>query len=152
GLGLFKQSPLFGIGTGQYGEEVGAAAHNSFVHAFTEMGFFGGSLFVGAFYLALWPLASGRREQPEAGDQELQRLQPFVLAVVVGYTGGVWSLSRVYVEVTYLVLALAQAYLGMVGASAFPAWRRGLLRRLAWVGAVVLVGLYVITRSTVSYG
>ncbi len=153
GLGLFRQSPLFGIGTGQYVEEVGYVAHNSFVHAFTEMGFFGGSLFVGAFYLALWPLAFRGGEQADGGDEEYRRLRPFTLALVAGYAGGIWSLSRVYVEVTYLVLALAQAHLALVGSAVpFPAWRPGLVKRLACVGAVVLAGLYVMIRSTISYG
>jgi O-antigen ligase len=53
GLQAFKQQPLFGIGAGNYAEEAGQVAHNSFVHAFTELGFFGGALFLGTFVAAL---------------------------------------------------------------------------------------------------
>jgi hypothetical protein len=53
GLQAFKQHPFFGVGSGNYAEEAGQVAHNSFVHAFTELGFFGGALFLGAFVAAL---------------------------------------------------------------------------------------------------
>ncbi len=53
GLALFRQQPLFGIGCQNYADEAGQVAHNSFLHAFTELGFFGGALFLGAFAAAL---------------------------------------------------------------------------------------------------
>jgi O-antigen ligase len=53
GLQLFKRDPLFGIGQNNYVEEVGQAAHNSFLHAFTELGIFGGALFLGAYAAAM---------------------------------------------------------------------------------------------------
>ena len=48
-----RQSPVFGIGKNRFGEEAGQVAHNSFVHAFTELGPLGGMVFLGAFYLAM---------------------------------------------------------------------------------------------------
>jgi len=153
GLALLRDSPLFGIGTGQYGEEVGHVAHNSFVHAFTEMGFVGGVFFTGAFYLALRPLAQLSAVRGTLGDAELARLQPFVLALVVGYAGGLWSLSRNYVEPTYLVLGVAQVYLSLVAVRvSLPAWQPGLLRRLGGVGAATLIALHLITRFAVRWG
>src|SRR4051794_30680512 len=56
GLRLFQRSPVFGIGKGQYAEEVGLVAHNSFLHCYVELGFFGGTLFFGAFFCAFWAL------------------------------------------------------------------------------------------------
>jgi hypothetical protein len=38
GMMLLKGSPLFGIGYGEFVEEVGHVAHNSFVHCFVEQG------------------------------------------------------------------------------------------------------------------
>jgi O-antigen ligase len=52
GFGLFRQQPLFGIGHGNFQEEVKIVAHNSFLQYFTELGLFGGSLFLGAFIAA----------------------------------------------------------------------------------------------------
>ena len=53
---LLRQAPLFGIGVGKYEDEVGLVAHNSFVHAYTELGIFGGALFLGAFVYPLGTL------------------------------------------------------------------------------------------------
>jgi putative inorganic carbon (HCO3(-)) transporter len=153
GLGLFRQSPLFGIGTGRYAEEVGLVAHNSFVHAFTEMGFVGGALFAGVFYLALWPLACLSLSPGESEDQELKALQPFVFALVMGFAAGLWSLSRNYIEVTYLALGIAQVHLSLISSQvSVPGWQQGLLKRVGWVGALALAGLDIVTRATVVWG
>ena len=53
GLVEMKRFPLFGIGAGMYPDFVdGRVAHNSFVHAFVELGIFGGVIFLGAFWFA----------------------------------------------------------------------------------------------------
>lgn len=52
GFSLLKTRPLFGIGMEQYGEQLGIEAHNSFVHAYTELGIIGGTFFLAAYYLA----------------------------------------------------------------------------------------------------
>jgi len=41
GLENLKQNPLFGIGKDKYSDYSGHVAHNSFLHAFTELGLFG---------------------------------------------------------------------------------------------------------------
>jgi hypothetical protein len=64
GLLELKHSPLFGIGYGQYAERVGLVAHNSFVHAFTELGCLGGTMFMGVIYLSgmsIWQLRRVRQ-------------------------------------------------------------------------------------------
>ena len=49
GLDLFREAPVFGIGYREYAEQVGQVAHNSFVHCYAELGFFGGTIFLAAF-------------------------------------------------------------------------------------------------------
>ena len=44
GLQLLRDSPLFGIGQGNFGLAIGNVAHNSFVHCFTELGVIGGAI------------------------------------------------------------------------------------------------------------
>ena len=73
GDGLCPPHPLFGIGSDRYDDYVGHVAHNSFIHAYTELGFLGGTLFLGMFYLAVLGLCrlgstvlSGRRSRPAA--------------------------------------------------------------------------------------
>jgi O-antigen ligase len=110
GIALFKESPLTGVGLGQYAEQVHQVAHNSFVHAFVELGIFGGMLFTGAVYLAGWSLYRLASPEVRFVNAEMGRLRPYLLAMVGAYTGGMLTLSRGYVVPTYLVLGLVAAY------------------------------------------
>jgi O-antigen ligase len=106
GLELFKRSPVFGIGHGEYAEEVKQVAHNSFVHCFTELGLFGGTIFIGAFACAI----AGVRRGAASADSQARRLYPYILLIVTTYAFGMLSLSRQYIAPTYMVLGLAAAY------------------------------------------
>ncbi len=109
GLTFFRRAPIFGIGYGNFFEEIGLVAHNSFLHAFAELGFFGGAIFVGAFALAFRTLQRIGPCMTRASDADLLRLRPYLMAIVAGYAAGMMSLSRTYVVPTYLILGLAAA-------------------------------------------
>ena len=47
---------LFGIGINEYANKSWFVAHNSFMHSYVELGFFGGTLFMGAFAYSIWNL------------------------------------------------------------------------------------------------
>ena len=111
GMLLFRQSPLFGIGQNRYAEEVGLVAHNSFVHAFTELGLFGGTLFAGAFYYALATLHGLGPWRSSLADPELGRLRPYLMAMVVAYATCMLMISRNYVVPTYMLLGLVSVHL-----------------------------------------
>lgn len=124
GLAALKSPDLlFGIGEGQYSELAGLAAHNSFVHAFTELGLFGGTFFIGCFFFAalgLYRLAqfqSKSHGRPIFRSRELERLLPYVSAILAAWCGGMMSLSRCYVVPTYMVAGVCAAYLNLAGAS-----------------------------------
>ena len=53
GLDIFRYSPVIGIGMDNYRQFSNHVAHQSFIHCFTELGLIGGTLFLGAFFLAL---------------------------------------------------------------------------------------------------
>ena len=54
---MMMRSPLLAIlGQGQFAEEVGQVAHNSFVQAGAELGLPGGLCFFGLYYLPFWSL------------------------------------------------------------------------------------------------
>ena len=152
GLILFRRAPLFGIGYNMYADEVGLVAHNSYIHCYTELGFFGGTLFLGAFCLALTglrQLGSGRISIP---DPELRRLRPYLIAIISAYCIGMYSLSRAYVQPTYLVLGLVAVYLRLASDKPplrLDAW---LLQRVTLVSVAVLAFLHVYVRLFVRYG
>jgi O-antigen ligase len=111
GLALLRTAPVFGVGAGRYEEEVGLVAHNSFVHAYTELGILGGTLFAAAFVHPIMLLHRLGARKGRGGHPALQGLAPTVLACVAGMVGGMMSLSRVYTLTPYLILGLVAVYL-----------------------------------------
>lgn len=147
GLDLLADRPLFGIGAGRYQEFAGKVAHNSFIHCYAELGILGGTLFFGAFFLAIWPLlrpgwraAAGR--VPDGG---LWQMRPYILAIVAGHAAGLMSLSCAYTIPTYTVLGLSAAYQGLaedrLGVPT-PRLDAGLVLRVALTGAGFLAASY----------
>ncbi|HTU18079.1 MAG TPA: O-antigen ligase family protein [Gemmataceae bacterium] len=154
GLILFRQSPLFGIGVDEYAKKVGHVAHNSYIHAFVEMGFFGGFFYVGAFALALESFyrysASGRLIL----DPELRRLYPYLFAMIVAYAVGMLSLTLCYIIPTYTMLGLAIVYRNMtVSAPPLPAPRfdAPLAVRLGGLSIAALVGFSLFVKLFVKW-
>lgn len=158
GLVLMMRNPrdaMTGIGVGEFLEQVNMVAHNSFVEAYVEMGLFGGSLFLGAFYLAGWGVWRTRRDDDIYDDPTLLKLQPFVFAIVVGYAAGMYSLSRNFVVPTYLVLGIAAAFIAMTCGGGVPDWfrlNRRLIKRLAIIGVLGFVFLKFFTQFMVQFG
>jgi putative inorganic carbon (hco3(-)) transporter len=149
GLELFKQAPVFGIGKGEYAEQVGHVGHNSFIHCYTELGVFGGTLFAGIFLLAGWCFHRVGSAPREVLDPEARRLRPYLLAAVVAYILGMLSLSRAYIEPTYMIPGLASAYLSMPAVSEhvpLPRFGTRLVALIACGSALTLASLYLFVR------
>lgn len=153
GLALFRQNPLFGTGSGTFSDYVGHVAHNSYVNTFTDLGFFGGSLFLGAFLTAvtgLWQI--GR--QPEL-PSELRRMQPYLLAIVVGYGAAMLTLSREGVVPTYMILGLAAVGLRLAewyGLPVVPRFNAQLVKRVVLASASFIAGTYIFIRVFAHWG
>lgn len=148
-LQVFRASPLFGTGYHRLPEEIGLVSHNSYVHAFAELGIVGGILFASAVLLPLavvWRLGKVdlRDLHPEA-----DHWRTCVFAIGLSYAAGIWSLSRVYELPTYFVLGLTAAYCRRVGADvpgAVPAFDWRVVRRALGVGLGTLAFFYVFVR------
>jgi hypothetical protein len=145
---------VFGIGVGEYEEHVGMVAHNSYVHAFVEMGLLGGTLFAGAVSLAVYGVWRCERDAGPAGDPALLRLRPYLLAALAGYAAAMLSLSRCYIVPTMLMLALATAYrnLAVPGGAAWFRCDRAMAWRLAVIGATTLAAHKLFTQAFVQFG
>jgi hypothetical protein len=140
GLVELKTSPIFGIGFNSYSDHAGLVAHNSFIHAFVELGLIGGGMFLGAFWFAaisFWKVSRRiRSEYRLTTNPTFRRMHPFLVTMLCGYSVSMFSLSRAYVEPTYLALGVANAYFLESGRLGIPAPVRVSLRRLAELAAV----------------
>lgn len=110
-LYILQRYPVFGRGMNMLVDEIGQVAHNSFVHTFAELGFFGGTAFLGAFFIPLRQLYGLRSRQDQISDPEVRRLRHYLLAALTAYTVGLMTLSRCYKVPTYMVIGVANAYL-----------------------------------------
>lgn len=110
GLGVFRNSPLFGIGQGLCAETIGQETHHSFIHCYPDMGFLGGTLFLAMYALSFECLAKLGRRGIEVIDHELRRMRPYLVGMLVGYATGMCSVSRAYIVPTYMIPALIVVY------------------------------------------
>ena len=111
---------MFGIGYGNYGDYAGLVAHNSFVHSFVELGFFGGTFFFGMFFFALYSLYKMASIHPDLRHPEITRMKPYVMGILAGWSTGLLTLSRCYVPPTFMVLGTVAAYLNYVNFTLRP--------------------------------
>lgn len=151
GLALLRGRALaFGIGFGGYVEEVGQVAHNSFVHPFVELGFFGGAVFLGAFYYPIRSLYRLRGMRAWQVGGELVRFRPYLLAGISGFAASMLSLTRTYTLPTYLMLGTAAAFLDLSRGARPPRERRlnaRLVRSIAMVSISFLAVTYAFIRA-----
>jgi O-antigen ligase len=156
-MAAFRRMPLFGLGSGKVSDEIGHEAHNSYVHSYAELGFFGGTWFVGVFACVYWGLRRASRFRAQIGDPRLRRMEPYLFGIAAGYAAGMFSLSRVYINTTYLIPGLTAAYLRLVSADAtrpvpLPRFDATLVRNLVATSAAVALLLQVCARLFVRYG
>ncbi len=117
---LVSPRALFGIGEGMYQEYAGLVAHNSYVHAFVEMGFFGGTMFFGCVFFPAYALWRMHRDKLQIRDPDIRRMRPYIAAMLACWAMGMCALSRCYVESTYMVIGVSAAYVNLAG---FHQWR-----------------------------
>jgi O-antigen ligase len=149
GIMLFREQPLFGVGVDNYDRTIGHVAHNSYLQAFTELGLFGGILFLGAFYVAVVSLYGLGSEGRQIVDPELRRLHPFLLACTAAWAGGMLFLTLCYIMPTYTILGLATVF--PQTATTEPPLPRmrfdgRLVKRMIVASGIFLMVLYVFVR------
>ncbi|HEV3004655.1 MAG TPA: O-antigen ligase family protein, partial [Pirellulales bacterium] len=149
GLVFLRRAPLFGIGQNQFAEEVDLVAHNSFVHCFAELGFFGGTIFLLAWLYPIRTIYRLGNSGLRFAEPRMARLRPYLLGAVAGYAVSMLSVSRSYVVPTYTVLGLAAAYLRdavTVPALAGTAFDRRLVKFAIVSSAMFVAAVYVFVR------
>jgi hypothetical protein len=151
----WRVSPVLGIGMEQFREKSGLVAHNSYMHAYAELGLLGGILFFGAFFTAWSMLMELCADRHKVEDPELHRLQPYLAGMLTSYMVGMFTLTLCYVVPTYAFLGLVTCFLRI--ASSNPPLEKPrvdgrFLARLVGIGLGFLAFMYVFVRILNSRG
>ncbi len=111
GLELFRNSPLFGVGAGQFVEHHYLTAHNSFVLTFSELGFPGLVLFVSMIYISIKSVLRGLRMLVKVpGAEAAQVWGMALLGSLAATTFSISTLSFAYKPVLWILFGLVGAW------------------------------------------
>ncbi len=148
---------LFGIGQNTYQDLAGLVAHNSYVHSYVELGFFGGTFFFGCFFFAALALFRVTDPKLEIRHPELRRFAPYQAALLAGWGVGLFSLSRCYIVPTYMIIGMAASFIALAGpqlttACWLVAWNRQHVYKLLMSSAGLLAFLYVFVKVFARFG
>lgn len=159
GMVMFRANPVFGVALDRYHEQAGLVAHNSYMHAFAELGFFGGLFLLGAVVLSVGGLyrlgrpatVQGRPVPRTILDPDLRQLHPYLTGAITAYFAGMLTLSLNTRATTFTMFGLATVLLGL--ATTHPPTVRDrfngtLLVRLIGLSLLFLVGMFVFIRLT----
>lgn len=148
---------LFGIGQGTYQDIAGLVAHNSYVHSYVELGFFGGTFFFGCFFFSALALYRVTDPRLHLRHPELKRFAPYLAGILAGWGVGLFSLSRCYVVPTYMVIGMAACFIALAGpqltnACWLVAWNRQHVQKLVISSIGLLSFLYVFVKVFARFG
>jgi O-antigen ligase len=149
GLGLLKANPLFGVGFGRFLDFHYKVAHNSIVHTFSELGLFGAFFLVGAFYGFF--RAVGLLARADPADVEALHWSKMLSVSAVGAMACGFFLSRQYVVVPYVLLAMGASGASMVVPEGRRFWSNTPFQILA-VGVLTAISVVVIWISVRTLG
>lgn len=113
GLEMLKSSPLTGVGWNRSAEHHERPAHNSFLHAFSELGLVGGGCFVALVYSFFW----GLRRTWDSDVRALHgvsNLEHALTSAGAGFFVGAFFLSKQYSVMTFTLVALGAVFYSVV--------------------------------------
>ena len=112
GLSLLWQNPITGIGAGEFDEEVGQVAHNSFLQAYVETGLLEGPFSSAPSY---WPASSALSQSTARIPSTFRsfRHAPVCRCNDCRLRCRIVFLSRNMVVPTYMILAMGAAYINL---------------------------------------
>jgi O-antigen ligase len=108
GLAMFKSSPLFGMGYGQFTDYSSEhlVAHNTYIHTLAELGLVGYLPLFLILYLTIVQLRRLIRLRNQIPHSEYLLLTG-IFSALSGYFTGMYFVSRQYQHILYVVLSLA---------------------------------------------
>jgi putative inorganic carbon (hco3(-)) transporter len=151
GLGLFKSSPIWGIGFDGFMERERFTAHNSFLLCAAELGLIGLFLWVGLLIVSAWQLRRiAKANLTEEGDPELRSWANAVFFSLIAFLTPGFFLSETYAPMLYLILGMSAAVtrLAMVesgGVELLPE-KSHWMRKTAGTSLAAIALIYILVR------
>lgn len=156
GFTEMTRRPLFGTGYNTYTEITGGlVAHNSFVHAFVELGLFGGIAYFSAFWYVIANIYKLKAREDEFLEPGLSKFRSCLLASTVGACVGMMTVSRCYVMPTYFLMGTGACYLNIVDQEipgTAPPLDRQTVKSLVKASLIYLVLIYSYARFSARFG
>lgn len=152
---ISERAPFFGIGAGYYAEYAGLVAHNSYVQAYVETGFVGGTCFFTLFYFGIRNLVSIKKFGADIVDPELLQIQPYLIGMMTGVAVSMMSLTRNLVVPVYLFCGLTECYLNVIAGQfpfLVPQLDKPQIKKIVRASAIAFVSLYLYTRLNARFG
>jgi len=153
-LEVFKSSPIFGVGPDQTCEHIGRPPHNSFIQAYSDLGFVGATFLVGVFYHAYHRMFQLRPRPGVVSDSTLEGMRPYIMAAMTGYMITMMSTNHSYHVATYATLGMGAVYIRLADANQVSPgeWMTArLFRRWVFVSFLFLVGSMLYCKFLVRY-
>ncbi|MEZ5404537.1 MAG: O-antigen ligase family protein [Bryobacteraceae bacterium] len=143
GLGMFKRSPLWGVGYNAYADNAGGmTAHNSYLLALAETGFLGYFFWLGMIVTAVQQILAMLEKTPK--DSPTYPWVTTARLCLYGFLVTSFFLSRTYDSPTYLVLGLVAAIASQYPGALLPHPMWGITTAGLALGTVVF--LYAVVR------
>lgn len=164
GFDMFIHNPVFGVGKGNFTEHNYLTAHNSFILVFAETGLVGYFLWLSLLVLTYVMLIrikkyAARDEIPVTDAAEWlahRRIADTLLLALTGFLAACLFLSRSYVVLLYLLLALVVAEYQTVRARwpdiVAPVTLRPFLGHILGLELASIVFFYLLTRILLQFG
>lgn len=120
GIQMLKHRPLFGFGKERFLEYHSKVAHNTYVTVMSELGIIGYTMWAMFMLIAVHMLLSVMKNQDvkEGHEETLKKeqvLSQYLLVALIGYAVTAFFISRSYIMVVYIFVAMVAAMYYRVG-------------------------------------
>ena len=155
GIQMLKHRPLFGFGKERFLEYHSKVAHNTYVTVMAELGIFGYVMWAMFMITALYMLLSVMKcNDVSPGHEEAlkkeQVLSQYLLVALIGYAVTAFFISRSYIMVVYIFVAMTAAMYYRVGKITPLSLNGGIIRKIGGLAVISLGALYLVIRILLS--
>ena len=155
GWGMFRSSPIWGVGYGWFTHHYHYTAHNSFVLCFAELGLLGYFFWMSLIVFSLYQLGAIQRIEAKTQTQmDVQRWARAMRVALYAFIVTGWFLSRTYTITFYLLVGIVASLTAIMynethSRELLPKWKWTFTTVAAEFGTILLLYTTLKLRSMV---